>query len=81
MRYVVASLMGVGGILASFGGVIFVLELLAHHADSGRGLRDMSVMAIGSVVLGGGLFALGFLLNRLRLGRRASPELRAGTPS
>jgi hypothetical protein len=72
MRYVVASLMGLGGILLSFGAVIFVLELLARHADANRGLREMSVMAIGSVVVGAGLLGLGFLLGRLGRGSRES---------
>ena len=72
MRYVVASLMGVGGILLSFGAVIFVLEIFARQADSARGLREMTGTGTGAVVIGAGLLAVGFLLGRFSRGRARS---------
>ncbi len=79
MRYVAAGLMGLGGILIAFGGVVFVLELLASRADSGHGLREMTALATGSVVVGGISLGLGLLLSRF--GRKSDdPTLsRRGT--
>ena len=70
MRNAVAGLMGLGGILVAFGAVVFVLELLASRADSGHGLREMTVLAMGSVVAGAILLGLGFILSRV--GREAN---------
>ena len=74
MRYVVAGLMGLGGILISFGAVVFVLELFASRADSGHGLREMTALATGVIVVGGVLLGLGFLLSRI--GRKSNRPAR-----
>ena len=65
MRYIVDGMMGVGTILFAFGSVIVVLELFASRADSGHGLREMTALAAASLVVGGALLALGFVLGRL----------------
>ena len=70
MRYVSAGLMGLGGILIAFGAVVFVLEFFASRADSGHGLREMTALATGALVVGGMLLGLGFLLSRI--GRKSN---------
>ena len=79
MRYVATALTGVGGILIAFGAVVFVLALLASRADSGHGLREMTALATASIVVGGILFGLGFLLSRMgRKSNHPTPS-RSGT--
>ncbi|MDP9205686.1 MAG: hypothetical protein M3P12_09565 [Gemmatimonadota bacterium] len=61
-----AGLMGIGWILISFGAVIVVLYLLARQAaDSLQQLPAMGTAAVGSLVVGAGMFAAGFLLSRV----------------
>ena len=64
-----AALMGIGGILLSFGTVILVLTIFARANDWRVQLPTMGSVATGSLVIGGVMFALGFLLGRV--GRRA----------
>jgi hypothetical protein len=61
-----AGLMGVGGILLSFGAVIVVLALFARQAgDTRLELPAMTTVALGSLVVGAVMFGAGFLLGRL----------------
>ena len=64
--------MGIGGVLVSFGAVVVVLSLLARRPDTRLELPAMATIATGSFVIGGVLFALGFLLNRVGRNSRAS---------
>jgi hypothetical protein len=62
-----AGLMGIGGILLSFGAVIVVLALFARQGggDTRLQLPAMTKVALGSLVVGGVMFGAGFLLNRI----------------
>ena len=64
-----AALMGIGGILMSFGAVILILAIFARSNDWRLQLPAMGSVATGSLVIGGVMFALGYLLGRI--GRRA----------
>jgi hypothetical protein len=71
-----AGLMGVGGILISFGAVIVVLSLFARQGgDTRLELPAMSFAAAGSLVIGAVMFGAGYLLSRLgRNSRQSSPS-------
>jgi hypothetical protein len=71
----VAGLMGVGGIFVSFGAVIVVLALFARHDNMRTELPAMTTLATLSIVVGGVMFAAGYLLGRM--GRSASDSTRA----
>lgn len=62
-----AGLMGIGGILVSFGAVTVVLAFFARHAggDTRLQLPAMTTVALGSLVVGAVMFAAGFLLARI----------------
>jgi hypothetical protein len=61
-----AGLMGVGGILISFGAVVVVLSLFARQGgDTRLELPAMGTAAAGSLVIGAVLFGAGYLLSRL----------------
>jgi hypothetical protein len=65
-----AGLMGVGGILISFGAVIVVLSVFARRGgDTRLELPAMGMAAAGSLVIGALMFGAGYLLGRL--GRNA----------
>lgn len=66
---IVAGLMGIGGILISFGAVTVVLAQFARRGDARVELPAMIAVAVGSLVVGAVLFGAGFLL---RLTGRAS---------
>ncbi|HEY3113429.1 MAG TPA: hypothetical protein VGJ62_07080 [Gemmatimonadaceae bacterium] len=72
MRSAAAGLMGIGGILMSFGAVVVVLSLFARRPDTRLELPAMATIATGSFVIGGVLFALGFLLSRVGRNSRTS---------
>lgn len=65
----VAGLMGIGGILVSFGAVIVVLAIFARHGETRHELPAMTTLALGTIVVGAVMFAAGFLLGRI--GRRS----------
>ena len=65
-----AGLMGIGGILASFGTTIFVIAIFSKMNDWRVQLPTMLSVATASVVIGGAMFVLGFLLNRIGRGSR-----------
>jgi hypothetical protein len=61
-----AGLMGVGGILLSFGAVIVVLAFFARRGGATRlQLPAMTTAALGSLVVGAVMFGAGFLLSRV----------------
>ncbi|HEX9129194.1 MAG TPA: hypothetical protein VF850_08540 [Gemmatimonadaceae bacterium] len=61
-----AGLMGVGGILLSFGTVIVVLAFFARQGGATRlQLPEMTTVALGSLVVGAVMFGAGFLLSRI----------------
>ncbi|MFL5595793.1 MAG: hypothetical protein ACJ785_14460 [Gemmatimonadaceae bacterium] len=65
-----AAMLGIGGILVSFGAVVVLISLLAHNGDARLRLPAMMTLATGTIVVGAVLFAAGYLLNRV--GRRAT---------
>jgi len=62
-----AGLMGIGGILLSFGAVIVVLAFFARQGggDTRLQLPAMTTVALGSLVVGAVMFGAGFLLSRV----------------
>jgi hypothetical protein len=58
-------LMGLGGIVASFGVVVFIIELCAAYFGSEHGLRVMTLTGTGLVVVGAIMFGSGFLFSRM----------------
>lgn len=70
-----AGLMGIGGILISFGTVIVVLALLGRRGDTRTELPAMITVAAGSLVVGAALFGTGYLLGRL--GRNSDQSARS----
>ena len=65
-----AGLMGIGGILASFGTTIFVIAIFSKMNGWRVQLPTMLSVATAGVVIGGGMFVLGFLVNRIGRGSR-----------
>jgi hypothetical protein len=59
-----ATLMGIGGILVSFGSVIVVLALFARSGDTRGQVPAMTSAAVGSLVIGAVMFGAGYLLGR-----------------
>jgi len=71
----VAALMGVGGILLSFGVTILIIAIFTKmNGWHGQLPTEMSV-GTGSLVIGGVMFVAGFLLNRI--GRSAGDSAAA----
>ena len=71
----VAALMGVGGILLSFGVTILIIAIFTKmNGWHGQLPTEMSV-GTGSLVIGGVMFVAGFLLNRI--GRSAGDRAAA----
>ena len=68
-----AALMGIGGILLSFGAVIDVLALFARTGDTRGQLPAMTTVAVGSLVVGAVMFGAGYLLGRV--GRNSDRSL------
>jgi hypothetical protein len=68
-----ATLMGIGGILLSFGAVIVVLALFARYGDTRGQLPGMTSTAVGSIVVGAVMFGAGYLLGRV--GRNSDRSL------
>lgn len=64
-----AAFMGIGGIFLSFAAVVFVLELFTRRTNAVHQLPTMSGVGLITLVGGGVLFALGFLLNRMSSAR------------
>jgi len=62
-----AGLMGIGWIFISFGAVIAVLYVFARQGggDSAHLLPEMATLGVGSLVVGGTMFAAGYLLSRV----------------
>jgi ABC-type transport system involved in multi-copper enzyme maturation permease subunit len=60
----VAALMGIGGILLSFGAVIVVIALFTRASDWRHEVPAMTTVAVGSLVIGAVMFGAGFLLGR-----------------
>jgi hypothetical protein len=67
-----AALMGIGGILMSFGAVIVVLALFARHGDVRGQLPAMTTVAGGSLIVGALMFGAGYLLGRVGRNSEAS---------
>jgi hypothetical protein len=68
-----ATLMGIGGILLSFGAVIVVLAFFARNGDTRGQLPAMTTAAVGSLVVGALMFGAGYLLGRV--GRNSDQTL------
>ncbi len=62
--------MGIGGIFASFGATIFVITIFSRMNDWRVQLPTMLSVATASVLIGGAMFVLGFVLNRIGRGSR-----------
>ena len=71
----VAALMGIGGILASFGATILVISIFSRMNDWRVQLPEMLSVGTGSVVIGLVMFVAGFLLNRI--GRKSADRVPA----
>lgn len=65
----VAFLMGVGGIFAAFGATVLVIAIFSRMNDWTVQLPAMFTVGTGTLVVGGVMFVVGFLLNRI--GRRS----------
>lgn len=64
----VAFLMGVGGIFAAFGATVLVIAIFSRMNDWKVQLPTMFTVGTGTLVVGGAMFVLGFLLNRIGRG-------------
>ena len=69
MRNMGAVLMALGGIVFSFGAVVFVIELFARYYGSEHGLRVMTLTGTGLIVIGALVFGSGF--GFARMGQKA----------
>ena len=69
-----ATLMGIGGILLSFGAVIVVLALFARTGDTRGQLPAMTATAVVSLVGGAVMFGAGYLLGRAGRGSDRSMD-------
>ncbi len=65
MKNMAMVFMSLGGIITSFGMVVFLIEMFARYFGSDHGLRVMTVTGTGLVVIGAVMFGLGFLVSRL----------------
>jgi hypothetical protein len=65
-----AGLMGIGGILASFGATIFIIAIFSKMNDWRVQLPTMLTVATATVVIGGTMLVLGYLVNRIGRGSR-----------
>jgi hypothetical protein len=76
MRSVLAAaLMGIGGIFVSFGAVVAVIEFFSKHNAWSVQLPAMTSLALGSIVIGGVMFVVGYLLSRIgRSSDRSAPR-------
>jgi hypothetical protein len=64
--YLSAALMGIGGIFVSFGAVVFVLEIFASRGtDPEHRLPTMTALGMETLIGGGILLVLGYLLTRV----------------
>ena len=59
-----AGLMGVGGIFLSFGATILIISIFTRISSWREEIPAMMTVGIGSVVIGGAMFVLGWLLYR-----------------
>lgn len=71
----VAFLMGVGGIFAAFGATVLVIAIFSRMNAWNVQLPAMYTVGTGTLVVGGAMFVLGFLLNRI--GRGSDDTARA----
>jgi ABC-type transport system involved in multi-copper enzyme maturation permease subunit len=60
-----AALMGIGGILVSFGAVIAVIAFFSRYNGWHVQLPTMTSVTLGSIVIGGVMFVAGYLLSRI----------------
>jgi hypothetical protein len=60
-----AGLMGIGGIFVSFGAVVAVIEFFSKLNAWRVQLPAMTSLALGSIVIGGAMFVVGYLLSRV----------------
>jgi drug/metabolite transporter (DMT)-like permease len=67
--YFAAAFMGIGGIFLAFATVVFILELFTRQTDLVHQLPTMTGLGVLTLVGGGVLFALGYILNRMRPAR------------
>jgi drug/metabolite transporter (DMT)-like permease len=67
--YFAAAFMGIGGIFVSFATVVFIIEYFTSRTDAVHQLPTMTALGLLAAVGGGVLFALGYLLNRMRPAR------------
>lgn len=74
-----AGLMGVGGILVSFGAVIVVLSLFARQGDTRIELPAMTTVLTASIVVGAVMFGVGYLLGRVGRSSDQSKQPERGT--
>ena len=68
---IAAILMGVGGILISFGTVVIVLSFFARQGDTRLELPAMATLTTVVLVVGAVMFGAGLLLGRV--GRSSAP--------
>lgn len=64
----VAALMGIGGIFMSFGFTILIIAIFTRMNAWRVQLPTMMSVGTGSLVIGGVMFVVGFLLNRIGRG-------------
>ena len=67
--YFAAAFMGIGGVFLSFGAVVFIIEYFTSRTDAVHQLPTMTGLGLLTLVGGAVLFALGYLLNRMRPAR------------
>jgi hypothetical protein len=64
-----AAFMGIGGVFISFAAVVFILELFTRQTNLVHQLPTMTGLGVLTLVGGVVLFALGYLLGRMRPAR------------
>ena len=64
--YFAAAFMGIGGVFVAFGAVVFIIEYFTSRTNAVHQLPAMTGLGLLTLVGGGALFALGYLLNRMR---------------
>jgi hypothetical protein len=68
--YLAGAMIGIGGILASFAVVVFVIEIYGSRSDTKETVAAMSSLGIETLVGGAILVVLGLLVSRT--GRRST---------
>jgi hypothetical protein len=61
---IAAGLMGVGGIFLAFGFTVMVIGIFTRMSSWRGEMHALTTVGTGSLLIGGAMFVLGWLLNR-----------------